>query len=362
MNTSPPFRICWSILPQVSRSFAFVIRLLPRGLDDAVMVSYLLCRIADTIEDSRRPAADRRRMLAGFAASLEAGRPEIPEGGYPATYRDLMTHVDEVLTCHRSFAPEVRTAIAARVEEMCFGMSQWCDREIVTLEDQNTYCYYVAGLVGRLLTDLFHVYGKIDAGRKGELDEHAVKFGLALQKVNIIRDIRSDLEEGRCYWPSEILARYALVGKSLLRPENISRAIRAMDVLIEDLWDYLGTAVRYITLLPRTQMRVRMFCAIPLFMAVATVRKCRRNADVFLSSRPVKIPPVTVRSIFVRAVSLGSVNRYVRSWYRRWRDRIIHLTPPATREEPAAAEPQTYFVKEVSLAGSAGLDSEYKNP
>src|ERR1051325_660646 len=84
VTKTAPFATCWRILPLVSRSFAVVIRWLPRGLDDAVMVSYLLCRIADTLEDSVRNVAEKRRQLARFADSLDEGRPEIPLDAFPA--------------------------------------------------------------------------------------------------------------------------------------------------------------------------------------------------------------------------------------------------------------------------------------
>lgn len=328
VQNAHPFSVCWPILPRVSRSFAFVIRCLPRGLDDAVMTSYLLCRIADTLEDSDLPARERRRALARFSDALDGGDPAIPKADWPETYRDLMAHTGEALACYRSFRPEVRAVISARVREMCEGMSSFCDREIETIEDQNRYCYYVAGLVGNLLTDLFSAYGCVEPTRKVRLEEHAVKFGLALQKVNIIRDVREDLKEGRCFWPLELMRRYGVGKESLLRPENAARAMRVMDGLIEDVWDYLWAALRYLTLLPRTQLRLRMFCAIPLFMAVATLRKCRRNPDVLLAPRPVKIAQPTVKSIFAGVLSIGPSNRCLKSWFRRWEHPIWRRRAP----------------------------------
>jgi farnesyl-diphosphate farnesyltransferase len=318
VTKNPPLAMGWDILPGVSRSFALVIRWLPRGLDDAVMTAYLLCRVADTIEDAVLPIDDRRRLLAGFAASLETGSPVMPPGGFPEGYRRLLDNVDTVLAGYRSLPPKARDVISAAVREMCEGMSKWCGREIGTLEDQNEYCYYVAGLVGRMLTGLFHAYGLVDARRREALDRHAVEFGLALQKVNVIRDVRGDLAEGRCFWPSEVLARQGLTRESLLRPSNSAGAVAAMDELIRDVWRYTEASVRYMTLLPVLQWRLRIFCAIPLFMAVATLGACWKNSDVFRSERPVKITSRQMRWIIVRSMAFGPVNRLVESWYRRW--------------------------------------------
>ena len=46
------------VLPAVSRTFALSIRVLPGALGQAVLAAYLLCRIADTVEDEpAMPAA-----------------------------------------------------------------------------------------------------------------------------------------------------------------------------------------------------------------------------------------------------------------------------------------------------------------
>src|ERR1700730_2043957 len=50
------------ILPHVSRTFALTIPQLPPGLRTAVTSAYLLCRIADTIEDE--PALSAAETLA----------------------------------------------------------------------------------------------------------------------------------------------------------------------------------------------------------------------------------------------------------------------------------------------------------
>lgn len=305
-----------------------VIRWLPRGLDDAVMVSYLLCRIADTLEDSVRNVAEKRRQLARFADTLDSGTPEIPMDAYPKTYLGLMAKTDQVLASYRALPEHARKIIRARVREMCEGMSKWADRPIVTFADQNEYCYYVAGLVGLMLTDLFHSYGHISDRVLAQLTPLAVDFGLALQKVNILRDLREDVTEDRCYWPSEVMARHGLTSETILKPENVEASLAVMEEMVDEHWRYLETALRYLTMLPMSQFRVRIFCAIPLFMAVATVRRCEGNPAVFIGPRPVKIPRRQARAILVRSLSLGSCNNYLQSWYRRWQRGAVDRPSP----------------------------------
>src|SRR6478736_6427264 len=65
---------CSGMLPKVSRTFALCIRLLPASLEHPVCVAYLLCRIADTVEDSATLSApEKARLLAEFRDAVGGG-------------------------------------------------------------------------------------------------------------------------------------------------------------------------------------------------------------------------------------------------------------------------------------------------
>src|SRR5437899_1648766 len=58
-------------LDQVSRSFAFCIRRLPEPLGRWVGLTYLICRILDTIEDSKWPSlTHQKQMFERFEAAI----------------------------------------------------------------------------------------------------------------------------------------------------------------------------------------------------------------------------------------------------------------------------------------------------
>lgn len=60
------------IIGRVSRTFAIGISVLPGDLKRAVLVGYLLCRIADTIEDDGTATAARRQeLLARFLTCFD---------------------------------------------------------------------------------------------------------------------------------------------------------------------------------------------------------------------------------------------------------------------------------------------------
>src|SRR5271155_1620716 len=61
------------IIGRVSRTFAIGIAVLPGDLGKAVLTGYLLCRIADTVEDDGTASAARRQtLLARFLECFES--------------------------------------------------------------------------------------------------------------------------------------------------------------------------------------------------------------------------------------------------------------------------------------------------
>jgi len=62
------------ILPGVSRTFALTIPQLPSPLRDVVANAYLLCRIADTIEDDAGLTPRQKRHFAEQFAAVVEGR------------------------------------------------------------------------------------------------------------------------------------------------------------------------------------------------------------------------------------------------------------------------------------------------
>src|ERR1700678_3571902 len=116
------------ILPHVSRTFALTIPQLPVGLRTAVTCAYLLCRIADTIEDE--PALSPPETLAFLQrfSAVVAGRGDAEPLGREieqrlsdrtlATERDLVGNMERVLRVMARLNEPQRSAIHRCVELM----------------------------------------------------------------------------------------------------------------------------------------------------------------------------------------------------------------------------------------------------
>lgn len=324
-ETERHLKLCWSILPEVSRSFSICINKLPRGIGDRVMVGYLILRIVDTIEDCDAELETKKRVFAEFIDVLKsdefspARESELREtllGDIDHTYEYiLLENVSSVLNALRSFSPDEKRAITDCAGEMAGGMTKFQTEPINNFQQQEEYCYYVAGVVGKMDNKLFHLGGEISADLRDELANHSSSYGIGLQKVNVLRDVAYDIPMGRHFWPSDLLEKHGLEYETICLEKKRTQAMRVLREMVENALPYLDSAVEYITRLPKSAARVRVFCTIPLFMAIQSYAKCVDNENVFRKGKKVKISKKEVRKIIRLSFLLVPSNRALRKWY-----------------------------------------------
>jgi len=318
-------KICWKMLPKVSRSFSLCITMFPKPIDEEIMVAYLLYRVIDTVEDCSAPMETKEKMFGKVLGVLESGKYNEAAavecrnglvGKIDATYeKELLENFERVVRVYFSLPKEIRHSIFRWGEVMAKGMYEYLDKGISTIEDQNKYSYYVAGVVGYLINDVLYHNRIISAELRKKLRIHAKAFGLALQKVNILRDVAKDIQQGRRYWPSTIIERHHLSYETLCLPENRKIAIQILKEQIGDALGYLHSAMYYIISLPKKAVRVRIACAIPLFMAIESFAKCYGNGQVFDAESRVKISRVQVYAILAKSMALSVFNGMLVGWF-----------------------------------------------
>lgn len=207
-----------------------------------------------------------------------------------------------------SFA-RYREVILDICQKMENGMADYAHRAATTGEvyvekiaEYDLYCHYVAGLVGEGLSRLFSASGK-EAPWLGDQLELSNSMGLMLQKTNIIRDYREDVEERRFFWPREIWGREIYgkaVGKpgftemaQMYQPGNEQQALWVQSGMVVDALSHAVDSLDYLRLL-KTQT-VFNFCAIPQTMAMATLCLCFMNYEMF--QRNIKIRKAEAASV-----------------------------------------------------------------
>jgi len=239
-----------TLLEKTSRTFALAIPLLPPPLAREVGIAYLLFRIADTLEDADLWHRDARiAALHDFERWLDGGgdlRID-PPPTKNAGYMNLLARAGAV----RAAASDVAKK---HVKRTAHGMAEFVARQddegrivLTDLADLRAYCYFVAGIVGEMLTELF--------GAAPALSEDGKLFGEGLQLVNILKDAPADAREGRVYLPP-----------SVPRAEIMQLAR-----------DDLRVAERYVAAL-RADAKTIAFCTLPLRLATATLDRLEAGA------------------------------------------------------------------------------------
>jgi farnesyl-diphosphate farnesyltransferase len=331
------------ILPEVSRTFAISIRFLPGMLGRAVMTAYLLCRIADTIEDDNSTSPERRGELldlflrtlddAGLAESFPSIASELKGD---ASHLALLARADLVMVLFRSLPPRTRDRVAHWVREMGVGMAKFVRTypkgiRIQTVAEYKEYCYYVAGTVGCMLTELWREHARAVGQR--EFDRLWAKcrsFGEALQTVNILKDIAWDAEhENSIYIPASDLAAQGSGHETLLSPSHVEKNHRAVVRFIELARTDLDEALEYILLIPRRAVAIRAFCVLPLLFAYATLRDLAGSRAMLTPGGQVKISRREVRSLMVVGLLALLSNSALRGLVRRVKRRPFRLVPVA---------------------------------
>src|SRR5262249_23189031 len=290
------------ILPSVSRTFALTIPELPAALRSAVTNAYLLCRIADTIEDEPALSPNASlHFLQRFVAVLHGNEPaaELAQDLVPLlsnqtlqAEHDLVANMQRVVRVTNRLEDYQRMAIQRCVEVMAGGMHQFQQtasiRGVPRLTDLDDYCYYVAGVVGQMLTELFCGYDAKLAPRRAALHELDVSFAQGLQMTNILKDVWEDRGRGACWLPQELFNRHGIDLGQLTPARADGRFDSAMHELVGVAHAHLRNALAFTLLIPRAQPGIRRFCLWAIGLAILTLRKIAATPG-FTSGQQVKV-------------------------------------------------------------------------
>ncbi len=323
----------------VSRTFALNINRLSGNLRKVVLLAYLYLRIADTVEDDARlPVDEKLRLLKMFADVFRDGSDvekstEAFVSALPEYFRssenpnyDLCENALTVVPLLWIFDADYVKPVCETVVEMCEGMAAslqsmetslekgWFTLE--TMPELSRYCYYVAGIVGKLLTRLFAAKNPaIEGERLSKMKTLDVSFGLALQLVNIIKDVREDSERKVCFVPETICRTHGFESSPAMFGPLADKKARAsvMKELVREAWNHLSDAIEYTVLIPRRNPQIRLFCLWPLFMAAKNLSLMGDCSHLFDRESKVKI----TRSDVKRIIRKTTLHFYSNSWIRR---------------------------------------------
>lgn len=199
-----------------AKNFAYGIMVLPRPKRRAIAAVYAYARRVDDLADGDLPPGEKRERLETLRAALAD----------PAPAEPMLVALADARA--RYAIPD--SALSALVDG---GLQDTEQSRYRDFDDLRGYCEKVAGAVGLACLP---VYGSGDAGR-------ARTLGIALQLINIVRDVGEDWRLGRVYLPQDELAAFAVseddIAHGRLTPEwrslMASQAARARAHLADGL-------------------------------------------------------------------------------------------------------------------------------
>ena len=307
---------CHDTVQDVSRTFALTIDALEEPMATRICVGYLLCRVADTIEDATEIApgtqADLLRLYdrvldpedettpAEFEAAVEPALPAELDADWT-----VVAEAPRVLTAFESLDDDAQDAIRPTVREMAMGMASFVERyedsgglRIQSVDELEEYCWYVAGTVGELVTEL--LVDDASTSEASTMREHAQSFALLLQLVNVAKDVRPDYrEENNVYLPAEWLADANVDPDGVANPANADGVGSVVERVVDRARGYADGAQRWLEAMPTTRGNTVAAWTVPYLLAVGTMRELRdRPGDVV--EEDVKVSRAEVHAVLTQ--------------------------------------------------------------
>ena len=240
-------------------SFVF----LPPEKRQAIEAVYAFARRSDDVADSHLPPEEARRQLELCRQDLDRcyGVAGHPGGGLTPELAALAQAV------HRFEIPREHFEELLRGIEMDLSPQSYR-----TFEELSLYCYRVASTIGLISIEIFGYQNLLTR-------KYAANLGVALQLVNILRDLQSDARRGRVYLPQEDLERFSVSPKGFLEGKPGGRFVELMQFESDRARRYFALARQALRPEDRRSMVVAEIMGALYWQLLARIK--RRNYDVF---------------------------------------------------------------------------------
>jgi farnesyl-diphosphate farnesyltransferase len=319
------------LLETTSRSFYPTLKYLPKKIRGQIGLLYLLARVADTIADSKEgQSKDLIEALTQYNEVAQGRSSELPDFSSLAEIQsnpdegELLRNVEKVLQALPIYEKGDQQRILECLDVIIggqildlqrFGIAK-DDGMISSLnseEELDDYTYRVAGCVGVFWTkmSLAHIIS-LPKEKEKKFFENGIRFGKALQMINILRDIPEDVRFGRCYIPGPSLNTHGLQPEDLLDSSNIGAFRPLYDTYLDLTSEHLDAAIEYIKMIPDRQFRLKAASMLPVLIGQRTVTLLREG-NILDSDEKIKVTRDEMKGYFkklLRALILpGGVQR-----------------------------------------------------
>ena len=215
------FVYCREVTKTHAKNFYYAFMFLPKPKREAIYAVYAFCRYCDDIADGDYAPEAQPDLLKAWRQELDncyAGQP---------THRitQALQHVIQQYDLPKHYFEELMCGV-----EMDFAI-----RRYDTFAELEQYCYRVASVVGLLCIEIFGY-------RHRGVREYARLIAISLQLINIMRDIKEDVEAGRIYLPLEDLRAFGYPETDLLQQRYTAEFTALMTFQAQRAEDYYRRA------------------------------------------------------------------------------------------------------------------------
>jgi len=190
-----PDQYCQERASASGSSFYYSFLFLPPPRRRAITALYAYCREVDDAVDETTDSAVAAAKLDWWHTEIErlfSGAPQHP--------------VTRALAPHLEPYGITRERLLLVLEGMRMDLAQ---NRFLDFPALSRYCHLVAGVVGEMAAGIFGITDELTYG-------YARNLGLALQLVNIIRDVGEDARRGRIYLPIDDMQLYGVKAADIL--------------------------------------------------------------------------------------------------------------------------------------------------
>ena len=203
-----PDQYCQQKALSSGSSFYYSFLFLPSERRRAITAVYAYCREVDDVVDEVSNASAAEATLAWWRSEIE----ELFRGNptHPVT-RALQPFISGEFGI-------TKERLIAILDGMQLDLRQ---NRLLDFAALQRYSYLVAGVVGEISAAIF-------GSRDPQTLHYAARLGLALQLINIIRDVGDDARRGRIYLPVDEMQRFGVKASDILAARYVDGFVPLM--------------------------------------------------------------------------------------------------------------------------------------
>jgi 15-cis-phytoene synthase/lycopene beta-cyclase len=235
-----------NILSKKSRSFYLASGVFARRLRIDLVILYAFCRIADDLVDQASDAQDAGIWINHLSHFLKiAFSPRRSEKQYEAALAPFSPEARSVLVLLptdrlppqplHALLDGFRSDVKFMQDSKTESSSQ--PTPIRTERDLELYASRVAGTVAELCLHLVYFHRPGGSGNDRSVEEECLeagkRMGIALQYINIVRDVATDAADGRCYIPAAWFKVPAPTSVKAFQAELMTHRMRILDMAFD---------------------------------------------------------------------------------------------------------------------------------